>query len=158
MARSIYSDHTAVTDVGGSVFFLWGGGEAEACDDFLSHAWATERLEKWCALVYTYHFKASGVAYLLTHLLGAFYCAAVAPLDRSSIGVHYQLTCVAAVAILPMVVQVAVLIYGVPSLPGLGPEPSVFLEISGGGDRPRCLRCRTRALTWWRTFGSRYLR
>ena len=101
---------------------------AEACDDFLSHAWATERLDKWCALVYTYHFKASGVAYLLTHILGAFYCAAVAPLDRSTIGLHYQLTCVAAVTILPMVVQIAVLIYGVPSLPGLNPEPSVFLD------------------------------
>ena len=96
----------------------------KACDDFLSHAWATERLEKWCALAYTYNFNASVVAWFVAHMAGLCVCAALAPADRSTIGSEYRLKCFVTAVIMPIVVQGAVLVYGLP-----GPtERSVFLD------------------------------
>lgn len=97
-----------------------------ACDDFLSHAWATERLSKWCALVYTYNFKAATVAWLFMHIVGVSLCAAIAPADRSTIGFGYRLTCYMVTVLLPVLVQAYILLYGLG--PFLRPEPTVFLD------------------------------
>ena len=71
--------------------------------------------------MYTYNFKASGVAWLLAHVLATLYCVATKP---SVIDLNYQLRCFAAVVLLPMAVQFLVLVYGLPLLP----RPSVFLD------------------------------
>ena len=101
----------------------------DTCDDFLSHAWSTGRWQKWCALVYTYNLKASAVAWTIAHLLGVFFCAAVAPTDRSTIGAEYQALVIAVTVVLPILLQGAVLVYGAPSLAScVVPEPDVFLD------------------------------
>ena len=97
---------------------------ARACDDFLSHAWSTRRLEKWYALAYTYNFNASVVAWLVAHLVGVVVCAALAPADRATIGRDYRLQCFVGAVLCPIVAQGAVLVYGLPGLT----EPSVFLD------------------------------
>ena len=98
----------------------------QACDDFLSHAWSTDRLNKWCALAFTYNFTASLVAWFVTHIAGACVCYALAPADRSTIGFEYRLQCFLAAVIVPIAAQAFVLVYGLPAL-SLG-EPSVFLD------------------------------
>ena len=99
----------------------------QACDDFLSHAWSTDRLNKWCALAFTYNFTASLVAWFVTHIAGACVCYALAPADRSTIGFEYRLQCFVTAVIVPIAAQAFVLVYGLPAL-SLGSEPSVFLD------------------------------
>ena len=55
----------------------------QACDDFLSHAWSTDRLNKWCALAFTYNFTASLVAWFVTHIAGACVCYALSSIALS---------------------------------------------------------------------------
>ena len=99
----------------------------QACDDFLSHAWSTDRLNKWCALAFTYNFTASLFAWFVTHIAGACVCYALAPADRSTIGFEYRLQCFVTAVIVPIAAQAFVLVYGLPAL-SLGSEPSVFLD------------------------------
>ena len=93
----------------------------EACDAFLSHAWSTDRMKKWCALVYTYNFKASGVAWMLAHVLATLYCLSVKP---SEIDLNFKLLCFALVILAPMAVQALILVHGLPIMP----SPSIFLD------------------------------
>ena len=101
----------------------------KVCDDFLSHAWQTDRLSKWCALVYTYNFKASSAAWFFAHIIAVFLCAALAPQDRSTIGLGYQVMCFTATIVVPFCIQLTVLLHGVPSFFGTGNEErTVFLD------------------------------
>ena len=85
------------------------------------------RLNKWCALAFTYNFTASLFAWFVTHIAGACVCYALAPADRSTIGFEYRLQCFVTAVIVPIAAQAFVLVYGLPAL-SLGSEPSVFLD------------------------------
>ena len=84
-----------------------------------------DRLNKWCALAFTYNFTASLFAWFVTHIAGACVCYALAPADRS-IGTM-PARCFVRAVIMPIAARAFVLVYGLPAL-SLGSEPSVFLD------------------------------
>ena len=101
-------------------------GPVAACDDFLSHAWQTDRLQKWMALMYTYNLKASAGAWLIAHVLGMLYCHATAPANPRELS--YLAMVFVAVVVVPLIVQLVVLVYGLPRVRSINSEPVVFLD------------------------------
>ena len=61
--------------------------------------------DKWCALAFTYNFLPASVAWFVAHVASVAVCAALAPADRTAIGLEYRLTCYVGTVLLPIAVQ-----------------------------------------------------
>ena len=126
---------SAVTSNFGQQFASASSGDDEfklsrpvaVCDDFLSHAWKTDRMLKWQALAYNYNLRTSSIVWVVLHVLGMICCQAIRPDNPRTLS--YEITVVVMVVYIPMIAQLYTLAYGMQLRSLLGVTlPDVFLD------------------------------